>query len=92
LAASRGLGVEHRWELAPNVGLEDLLVLLVDLPDTTLVCTHREIFETLFGRDVTCEKGAIWVAERSGPELVPREYLEPPAAVTMARDKLLSSN
>lgn len=78
IAESRGLVVENRWELEPDVSLDDLLTLLVDLPDTSLVCTHREAFERLLGWDVTCEKGGAWVLERNGPELVPTLYLVPP--------------
>lgn len=81
LAQSRHLVVEQRWELAPDVELDDLLTLLVDLPDTAVVCTHREIFEKLLGWDVTCEKGGAWVLERSGAELVPALYLAPPAVL-----------
>jgi phosphohistidine phosphatase SixA len=81
LAESRRLVVENRWELAPDVPLDDLHTLLVDLPETTLACTHREVFEKLLGWDVTCEKGGAWVLERSGPELVPTLYLAPPVAV-----------
>lgn len=84
LAASRHLVVESRWELEPDVPLEDLLTLLTDLPETSLVCTHREVFEKILGSDVTCEKGGAWVLERSGPELVPTLYLAPPAAVGTA--------
>ena len=81
LAESRGLVVEHRWELEPEASVEDLRILLDDLPDTTLACTHREVFEKLLGWDVTCEKGGAWVFERSGSELVPALYLAPPAGV-----------
>ena len=73
--------VESRWELERDVPLDDLLTLLVDLPETSVVCTHREVFEKLLGWDVTCEKGGAWVLERNGPELVPALYLAPPAAV-----------
>ena len=72
------------------VPLDDLLTLLVDLPDTTLACTHREVFEKLFGWDVTCEKGGTWVLERKGDELVPSIYLEPPAVVSGDRRALRS--
>jgi phosphohistidine phosphatase SixA len=82
IAQSRGLVVEERWELEPDVPLADLLTLLVDLPDTTLACTHREAFEKLLGWDVTVEKGSAWVLERNGSELVPALYLAPPAVVT----------
>jgi broad specificity phosphatase PhoE len=81
VAASRGLAVEDHWELAPDSSLDDLLMLLTDLPDTTLACTHRETFEKLLGWDAPCDKGAVWVLERSGDELVPALYLEPPATV-----------
>jgi 8-oxo-(d)GTP phosphatase len=81
LAQSRGLVVEDRWELEPDASLEDLLTLLVDLPDTAVACTHREAFEKLLGWDVTCEKGGAWVLERNGSELVPALYLAPPSTV-----------
>jgi phosphohistidine phosphatase SixA len=81
LAESRGLAVEQHWELTPDASLDDLLTLLVDLPETTLACTHREIFDKLLGWDAPCEKGGAWVLERSGPELVPTLYLEPPSVV-----------
>ena len=81
LAESRGLVVENRWELAPDTELDDIMTLLVDLPETTLVCTHREVFEKLLGWDAPSEKGAIWVLERHGRELVPTLYLEAPATV-----------
>ena len=81
LAASRGLVVESHWELGPDVSLDDLLTLLVDLPDTTVVCTHREVFELLLGWEAVCDKGAGWVLERNGAELVPTLYIPPPAPV-----------
>lgn len=81
LSVARGLAVEAHWELAPDSELDDLMTLLVDLPDTALVCTHREVFEKLLGWDAPCEKGAIWVLDRNGTELVPALYLAPPAAV-----------
>ena len=90
IAESRRIPVESRWELEPDVPLDDLLTLLVDLPDTTLVCTHREVFEKLLGWDVTCEKGGTWVLERKGVELVPSIYLEPPAVVSGDRRALRS--
>lgn len=81
LAESRRLVVENRWELEPDSSLEDLMTLLVDLPATTLVSTHREVVEQLLGSDTPSEKGSIWVVERNGYELVPTLYLEPPVAV-----------
>ena len=81
LAASLGLAVDQHWELGPDSDVEDILTLLVDLPDTALACTHREVFEKVLGWDTPCDKGAAWVLERSGPELVPTLYLEAPAIV-----------
>jgi phosphohistidine phosphatase SixA len=91
IAESRGLVVETRWELGPDVLLEDLTTLLVDLPDTTLVCTHREVFEKLLGPEAECEKGGAWVLERNGQELVPTLYLEPPARVLVGDRQALRS-
>ncbi len=85
LAASRGVVVEQHWELAPDVTAEDVRTLLVDLPDSTLACTHREVFDKLLGPDAPCEKGAVWVLEREGHELVPTLYLEAPAVVNMSQ-------
>jgi 8-oxo-(d)GTP phosphatase len=81
IAESRHLSVEGHWELEPDVPLDDLMTLLADLPDTSLVCTHREVFQLLLGWDVTCEKGAAWAFERRGHELAPTLYIAPPAAV-----------
>jgi 8-oxo-dGTP diphosphatase len=81
LAEARRLVVEPRWELAPDTEIEDVMTLLADLPETSVVCTHREIFEKLLGWDVMCEKGGAWVLERGGPDLVPAFYLAPPATV-----------
>jgi 8-oxo-(d)GTP phosphatase len=91
LAASRGLVVENRWELEPEASLNDLRILLDDLPDTALVCTHREVIEKLLGWDVTCEKGGAWVLERNGSELVPTLYIAPPAAVATGARHVVSA-
>jgi hypothetical protein len=80
-----GLAVDHRWELGPDSSLEDVTTLLLDLPDTTLLCTHREIFELLVGWDAPCEKGAIWVLEKNGSELVPARYVEAPTGLPTHR-------
>jgi phosphohistidine phosphatase SixA len=91
LAESRGLVVENRWELSPDVELDDLLTLLVDLPDTCLASTHREVFQKLLGWDVTCDMGGAWVLERNGPELVPALYVAPPQAVPMGSRQAVPS-
>lgn len=91
IAESRRLPVESRWELEAGVPLDDLLTLLVDLPDSTLVCTHREVFQSLLGWDVTCEKGGAWVLERSGAELVPTLYVAPPAEIEVGDRRTVST-
>jgi 8-oxo-(d)GTP phosphatase len=78
LTRSRGLLLERSEELAPDAPLEDTKALLEELPDTALVCTHREVFERLFGGVIECEKGGTWIVERRGSRLVPTEYLPPP--------------
>lgn len=80
LARSRGLEIECREELAPDATRRDTLALLAALPETTLVCTHREIVEQLFRGEVTCEKGGTWLVERRGRRRVPVAYLPPPSS------------
>ena len=92
LAQSRGLVVEQRWELTPDASLDDLMTLLLDLPDTTVACTHREAFEKLLGWDVTCEKGSAWVLELNGSELVPALYLEPPVSAGVSQRQVVWSD
>jgi phosphohistidine phosphatase SixA len=81
LAQSLGLELECREALAPDASRRDTMRLLAELPETALVCTHREVVERLFESEVTCEKGAAWLLERRGRRLVPVSYLEPPARV-----------
>ena len=81
LADSRRLAVERRDELSPDAPREATMELLVELPEESLVCTHREVFLQLFAGEVSCEKGGVWVLERQGALLCPVEYLAPRAAV-----------
>jgi 8-oxo-(d)GTP phosphatase len=82
LAHRRNLRVETRDELAPDAPLEDLLALLGQLPDSAVVCTHREVLERLFGEELTCEKGGSWLVERrEDGVLEPVAYLPPPSSV-----------
>ncbi len=79
LARRLGLEVELRAELEPGASKRRVLRLLRDLPDDALVCTHREVFETLFGDELTFEKGAAWVVEPRGRGFGPVAYLPAPA-------------
>ena len=81
IAESRGLVVERRDELLPDASVEDVMALLVELPDASLVCTHREVFLQLFAGEISCEKGGAWVLERVGALLSPLEYIAPPSTV-----------
>jgi phosphohistidine phosphatase SixA len=76
-----GLVVEAREELAPGVSRGETLALLGELRDSTLVCTHREVFERLFGGEVTCEKGGTWIVEGG----TPIAYLPPASSSPTAR-------
>jgi phosphohistidine phosphatase SixA len=80
LARRLGAEVERREELAPDASRGDTLALLAELPESTLVCTHREVLERLFHGEVTCEKGGTWIVERRGRRRVPVAYLPPPSA------------
>ena len=84
LARSRNLRVELRDELLPDAPLADLLALLDELPDSALVCTHREVIELLSDGELTCEKGATWVLERGAEGYVPVAYLPPPSVALRA--------
>jgi 8-oxo-dGTP diphosphatase len=81
LALLRGLTVEAREELAPGASPEATLALLGEVRDNSLVCTHREVFEQLFGGEITCEKGGTWIVEGG----VPVAYLPPPSSALPAR-------
>ena len=64
IARARRLEVEQRTELEPDAALADILALLAELPETTLVCTHREVIERLFSGEISCEKGGCLRLER----------------------------
>ncbi len=80
LARSRNLRVEERDELLPAAPLGDVERLLAELPDASLVCTHREVFGRLFGPTVTCEKGAAWKLERRSGSWAPVAYFPSPSS------------
>lgn len=84
LARSRHLRVELRDELLPDASIENVCALLDELPDSALVCTHREVIERLF--DLTCEKGGTWLLERRDGALEPVAYLPAPSSVPRVLD------
>jgi 8-oxo-dGTP diphosphatase len=85
LGRALDVDVEVRPELAPDAERRRTLALLRELPEAALACTHREVFERLFGSEVACEKGAAWIVERRGRRWVPTRYLSPPEVVARER-------
>ena len=91
LGEALGLDVEVRRELEPRATRRDALRLLRELPPTALVCTHREVLESVFDGAIECEKGGAWVVERRGRSLTPVAYLPPPVAQPRRRRAALVS-
>jgi 8-oxo-dGTP diphosphatase len=85
LARALGIVVEVRPEVAPEAERRQVLALLRELPETALVCTHREVLERLFGSRAGCEKGGAWIVERRGRRWVPSAYLAPPEVAVRPR-------
>jgi 8-oxo-dGTP diphosphatase len=90
LARSRNLRVEVRDELLPDASAEDVRALLDELPDATLLCTHRETMAALFGRELTCEKGGTWLVERRDGGHAPAAYLPPPSVALRAPERAVT--
>ena len=91
LARALGLEVEVRDELGPRATKRDALRLLHELPATALVCTHREVFETLFDGEIECEKAGVWMVERGSSRVTPVAYLPAPATRRRRRRAALAS-
>ena len=85
LADARGLRIEVRHELVPTASKESASALLDGLPDTALVCTHREVIERLFEGEVACEKGGAWLLRLRNGHWSPAAYLPPPSSVERTR-------
>jgi len=91
LARALGIEVEIREELEPQATKRAVLQLLRGLPPSALVCTHREVFETLFDGELECEKSALWIAESRGSRVTPVAYLPAPATRRRRRRSVLAS-
>ncbi len=87
IAGARRLEIEQRMELEPEAALADILALLAELPETTLVCTHREVIERLFSSEINCEKGGCLRLERRRGRIVPVDYMPPPPSVRRTRKR-----
>jgi phosphohistidine phosphatase SixA len=78
LAATLGLEVEERPELAEGAGPSAPSVLAEEIADRNAVlCTHGDVVEDLLGEPI--KKGAAYVLERTQKGLEPMHYLPPPA-------------
>src|SRR5262245_14982140 len=91
LARALGLEVEVLEELAPSASKRDALRLLRELSPSTVVCTHREVFETLFDGEIECEKGGIWIVEQRSRRVTPVAYLPAPATRRRRRRAAVAS-
>jgi 8-oxo-dGTP diphosphatase len=89
LARSRGLTVEPCSVLAEASSFLDVVALLTDCADHTVVCSHGDVIpETMAalvrrGLEITTaqdwRKGATWVIERQGGEFTRAAAWPPPA-------------
>ncbi len=77
LAGALGLEIEPYAELEPAASKRSVLRLLRELSPDALVCTHREVLETLFGPEIGCEKGGAWLVRPRGRGFAPAAYLPP---------------
>jgi 8-oxo-dGTP diphosphatase len=84
LATMLGIAVELRDELVPDASRQEILALLDELSPASVVCTHREVFERLFGDEVACEKGGAWILEREDGVWRPAAYVPPPTVLVAA--------
>lgn len=91
IAESRRLVVETRDELLPDASREAIMELIGELPNASLVCTHREVILQLFAGEIECEKGGVWVLERQGILLSPLEYISSRAGVSDPFERFASA-
>jgi phosphohistidine phosphatase SixA len=77
LAQHRGLAIEIRPELEEGASRESSLALLEEFGDATVLCTHGDVLENLFGSDG--RKGTTRVVELRDGEAQVLELLDPPA-------------
>lgn len=79
LAATLGVEVEEREELAEGASREEVLGLLGALEGALpALCTHGDVVELLLGPELELEKGAARILEMTGSAVVPGQYIRPP--------------
>ncbi len=89
LARTLGLEIEYCDELAPDASLRATAALLARLAPDSLLCTHREVIERLFGAEAACEKAGAWVLELRAGRWRPAAYLSPPEKARVRRAALV---
>ena len=77
LSVRSGLPLGPSETLRASATRSEAIELLLALPDRSVVCTHGEVIEALFGA-MACEKGAFLVLRRAGTVLRPMLYVGPP--------------
>jgi 8-oxo-dGTP diphosphatase len=79
LAAGVGLRVQLDDRLAPAIASPEELrrLFVLEIPANAVVCTHGEVLECLFGREVPRRKGAMHLVERRNRELTLIRYVDP---------------
>ena len=82
-AASMGLELEQREELAEGASPDEVRSLLADLDGATpALCTHGDVVEALLGERLSLKKGAARVLELLDGELRLGEEIPPPRSRT----------
>lgn len=89
LAKALGLTVEEDAALAEGVAARDVVKLLHQVDDGTVVCTHGDVIPTMLetlraedglqiASEYPCAKGSTWVLERDGGRYAEAQYLPSP--------------
>ena len=78
LAGDLDLPIVEDDRFTPGRSEQSVRQAVVELPTSSVVCTHGEIIGLLFDDRVKCAKGAFWVVERRAGELSPKLYVEAP--------------
>jgi phosphohistidine phosphatase SixA len=79
LASTLGLEVDEDERLSPGCPAKAVRETFSTMPADSVVCTHGEVIERLFGGAVKCAKGAFWLVERRDGKLFPTHYVKAPA-------------
>jgi 8-oxo-dGTP pyrophosphatase MutT (NUDIX family) len=87
IAAELGLGIEQEETLREGTPLEPALGMVRTIPGPSLLCTHGDVMAEIIDAvtrahpiegAVGWKKGATWILERDGGDLVAARYVPPP--------------